>query len=282
MVVLISAMFSNALSETQTERVSANYAGIWVDPNYDREELVILPQDVCWEDDLMGEEARENGFMMNMNWSSSATVMWNYHMTGTVGPAGTLQYTNGLAANYTFTGSGELDVDETGILEDNGIGEFMLGADGTLTWKDSYMEDAGKMVFRREKTPVFSAEEAAGDILKPVLMLETGTAGSSLKLAELVRDIYSFCSVNLLWNMDRNAYESALRGAMDSLNESEQVLFREKAAIAAEELERLQKENEELGAVYEDADVDEQMLELREDPSIRLSVKMLTDSIKGL
>ena len=129
---------------------------------------------------------------------------------------------------------------------------------------------------------MFTAEEAAVDLLTPVLMLETGTAGSALKMAMLVRDIYSFCEINLMWNMDRGAYEGALRNAMEMLNESDQELFREKFTVVAEELDRLQNEGEILGTVYRDAEVEEQMFELRTDPCVRLSVNVLTECMRKL
>ena len=281
-IVLISVMISNACAEVQTKNGLADYVGIWWDPHHDREELVILPQSSCWKDDLMGESPREDGLMMSVRLASSTTVMWNYHMIGSLGADGSLQYSGGMAENITYAGNGELDVDETGILEDNGTGAFTLRPDGALTWLDSFMDEAGKMVFRHMKTPVFTAEEAAADLLTPVLMLETGTAGSALKIAVLVRDIYSFCEINLMWNMDTEVYEGTLRNAMEMLNESEKELFREKFTLVADELLRLQNEDEMLGTVYRDADVDDQMSELRTDPCVRLSVKVLTECMRKL
>ena len=281
-IVLISVMISNACAEVQTKNGLADYVGIWGDPAYDREELVILPQSSCWKDDLMGELPREDGLMMTVRWASSATVMWNYRMIGYLDSDGSLQYSGGLAESFTYAGNGELEIDETGILEDNGTGAFTLRPDGALTWLDSFMDEAGKRAFRRRKTPVFTAEEAAVDLLTPVLMLETGTAGSALKMAILVRDIYSFCEINLVWNMDTEVYEGTLRNAMEMLNESEKELFREKFTLVADELIRLQNEGEMLGTAYRDADVDEQMSDLRSDPSVRLSVKVLTECMRKL
>ncbi len=281
-IVLISVMISNACAEVQTKNGLADYVGIWGDPHHDREELVILPQSSCWKDDLMGESPREDGLMMSVRWASSTTVMWNYRMIGSLDENGSLQYSGGIAECYTYAGNGDLDVDETGILEDNGSGAFTLRPDGTMTWKDSFMDEAGEMVFGRRKTSPFTAEEAVADLLTPVLMLETGTAGSALKMAILVRDIYSFCEINLVWNMAGDAYEGALWNAMEMLNESDQKLFREKFTDVAEELDRLQNEGEMLGTAYRDADVDEQMSDLRSDPSVRLSVKVLTECMRKL
>lgn len=281
-IVLSSVMISNACAEVQTKNGLADYVGIWGDPHHDREELVILPQSICWKDDLMGESPREDGLMMTVRWASSATVMWNYRMIGSLDADGSLQYSGGMAENYTYAGNGELEVDETGILEDNGIGTFTLAPGGALFWKDSFMDEAGEMVFDRRKTSPFTAEEAAADLLTPVLMLETGTAGSALKMAMLVRDIYSFCEINLMWNMDTEVYEGTLRNAMEMLNESEKELFREKFTLVADELIRLQNEDEMLGTVYRDAEVEEQMFELRTDPCVRLSVNVLTECMRKL
>lgn len=281
-IVLISVMISNVCAEVQIKNGLTDYVGIWVDPAYVHGELVILPQSICWKDDLMGELPREDGLMMTVRWASSATVMWNYRMIGSLDADGFLQYSGGMVENYTYAGNGELEVDETGILEDNGIGTFTLRPDGALTWLDSFMDEAEKMVFRHKKTSPFTAEEAAADLLNPILKLEIGAAGSSLKMAMLVRDIYSFCEINLMWNMGRNAYEGALRNAMKTLNESDQELFREKFAAVAEELDRLQNEDEMLGTVYRDAEVEEQMFELRTDPCVRLSVNVLTECMRKL
>ena len=281
-ILLISVMISNACAEVQTKNSLADYVGIWGDPHHDHKELVILPQSICWKDDLMGELPREDGLMMTLRWASSATVMWNYRMIGSLDADGSLQYSGGMAENYTYAGNGELEVDETGILEDNGIGTFTLAPGGALFWKDSFMDEAGEMVFDRRKTSPFTAEEAVADLLTPVLMLETGTAGSALKMAMLVRDIYSFCEINLVWNMAGDAYEGALWNAMEMLNESDQELFREKFIAVAEELDRLQNEDEMLGTVYRDADVDDQMSELRTDPCVRLSVNVLTECMRKL
>ena len=109
-----------------------------------------------------------------------------------------------------------------------------------------------------------------------------GTAGASLKLAKAVAEVYRFCAGHPFWAMDTEAYALNLVAAQEGLSEEEKAVFTQNRGALTEEAVRLLDETEELGSAYADAGVEELMDELRNDPSVRLSVETFIFAVETL
>ena len=106
------------VSAPAEENVSEQYfEGFWADPAFDRMELVILPSEVTWLDERMGQEAGAQKYVVVMSWPSSDSETTVYHIVGTLDDAGKiLSYEGGLLGEYIADENGGLDEEETGLL----------------------------------------------------------------------------------------------------------------------------------------------------------------------
>ena len=272
------------LSATAEENVSEpDFAGYWADPDFDRMELVILPSEVTWPDERMGEESSAHKYVVIMSWPSSDSEITVYHIVGTLDDTGrTLSYEGGLLGEYISDENGELDEEETGLLDDSGTGAFTMTEDGTLRWQDSALKEAAEMVLQRETAPVPTPEEIRAGYYQLLTGLEPGTAGASLKLAKAVAEVYRFCGGHPFWAMDTEAFAVNLLAAQEGLSEEEKAVFSQNRGALTEEAVRLLDETEEPGSAYADAGVEEVMDELRNDPSVRLSVETFIFAVETL
>ena len=272
------------VSAPAEENVSEQYfEGFWADPAFDRMELVILPSEVTWLDERMGQESSVQKYVVIMSWPSSDSETTVYHIVGTLDEAGkTLAYEGGLLGEYISDENGELDEEETGLLDDNGTGAFTMTEDGTLLWQDSALKETAEMVLQREIAPVATPEEIREGYYRQLAGLEAGTAGASLKLAKAVAEVYRFCAGHPFWAMDTEAYALNLVAAQEGLSEEEKAVFTQNRGALTEEAVRLLDETEELGSAYADAGVEELMDELRNDPSVRLSVETFIFAVETL
>ncbi len=272
------------VSAPAEEIVSEQYfEGFWADPAFDRMELVILPSEVTWLDERMGQEAGAQKYVVVMSWPSSDSETTVYHIVGTLDEAGkTLAYEGGLLGEYISDENGELDEEETGLLDDNGTGTFTMTEDGTLLWQDSALKETAEMVLQREIAPVATPEEIREGYYRQLAGLEAETAGASLKLAKAVAEVYRFCAGHPFWAMDTEAYALNLVAAQEGLSEEEKAVFTQNRGALTEEAVRLLDETEELGSAYADAGVEEMMNELRNDPSVRLSVETFIFAVETL
>ena len=59
LLIALLPCVSAPAEETAPEQ---DFAGIWADPAFDRMELVILPSEIAWPDERMGEDAGANRF----------------------------------------------------------------------------------------------------------------------------------------------------------------------------------------------------------------------------
>ncbi len=271
----------SALAE---EDVSEQYfEGFWADPAFDRMELVILPSEVTWSDERMGEEASVQKYVVIMSWPSSDSETTVYHIVGTLDETGRiLSYEGGLLGEFISDENGEPDEEDTGLLDDSGTGAFTMREDGTLLWQDSALKETAEMVLRRETVPVPTPEEIREGYYRLLAGLEPGSAGASLKLAKAVAEVYRFCGGHPFWAMDTEAFAVNLLAAQEFLSEEEKAVFTQNRGALTEEAVRLLDETEELGSAYADAGVEELMDELRNDPSVRLSVETFIFAVETL
>ena len=258
-------------------------SGIWTDENFDRMELTILPSEITWFDERMGEEASAQKYVVFMRWPSSDSEVSTYHILGSLDETGKkLTYTGGMFVDYTFDDDGKVNEEDTALLEDNGTGCFTITENGTLLWEDSYLAEAAEMTLNRLIPSVPSAEEIKAGYYQQAIELEEGTAGSSLKLAQAVERVFQFCSVSSFWCMEYEPFAKALVDAQNSLTAEEKAAFDQHRGALTLEITRLLNENEEMGSAYEDAGVEAQMIELRNDPAVRLSVETFIFAVETL
>ena len=258
-------------------------SGIWTDENNDKMELTIVPSQNAWFDERMGEDAGAQKYVVIMNWPSSEGELSKYHIIGSLDETGKkLNYTGGMFAEYVFDDNGNVDEDETGLLEDNGTGCITIMENGTLLWEDSYLKEASEMELSRLNPTVPSAEEIKDRYYQQVIGLEEGTAGTSLKLAQAAESVFQFCSISNFWVMENEAFEKALADVQNSLTAEEKAAFDLNRKALNQEMARLLNENEEMGSAYEDAGVEEKMIDLRNDPAVRLSVETFLNAVEKL
>ena len=273
-------MIIAALIPATAETAGRDISGIWSDENYDRMLLTILPADVTWFDERMGEDTAENKYLVVMNWANSASEETVYTIVGILDETGRiLTYQNGLLSEFAYDEQGNVDEENTSILDDQGEGALTLTENDTLLWQDSCVQDGAKMVLRRESPFMADTEMMLEGFYRPVLTLESETAGASLKLAQAVRDVFRFCAEHPFWTMDQQALKDELSAAQATLTEEEKAVFLTAFGALNAEITRLMDERQELGANYADAQADRQVNALRNDPSVRYSVKALMDTV---
>ena len=258
-------------------------AGIWGDEQFDRMELVIIPSEVAWFDERMGEESSAQKYVAMMTWPSSESEVSVYNIVGTLDETGRiLSYEGGMFAEYTFNENYELDEEETGLLEDNGTGTFTLTDDGVLLWQDSYLAEAKEMKLVRQVAPAPEADEIKAGYYQRVLELGPDAAGASLRLAQAVSDVFQFCLLNPFWCMDQDAFAQNLVAAQNALTAEEKAVFDANRGALSAELVRLLDEKEEMGGDYADAGVEAMVDDLRNDPGVRLSVETFIFAVETL
>ena len=280
--MMVLLMLAPSLAEG-TAAEELDFVGIWTDPGFDRMVLTILPSEITWFDERMGEDAGAQKYVVRMNWSSSSTEESVYNIVAVLDETGkTLAYEGGMFAQYTYDENGDVDEENTSLVEDNGIGSFVLSEDGSLRWQDSYLKDASEMVLHRETAEAPSAEEIRTSYYQTVIQLETETAGASLKLAQSVRDIYLFCMGHPFWCMDTEAFAQNLAAAQEQLSAEEKAAFDQNHAALSLEITRLLQEDEEAGDIYIDAGIEKQIEALRNTPEVRLSVETFIFAVEIL
>ena len=280
--MLAVLMLASSLAEG-TDAVEQPFTGIWTDARFDRMVLTILPSGVTWFDERMGEDADARKYVVRMDWPSSDSEQSIYSIVAVLDETGkTLVYEGGMFAEYTYGENGEVIEEDTCLVEDNGVGSFILGEDGSLRWQDSYLKDAAGMVLLREAAPAPSAGEILESYYRTAVSLETETAGASLKLTQAVRDTYLFCMNHPFWCMDQEAFSLNLAAAQELLSEEEKAAFDQNRGVLNLEITRLLKEDEEAGNVYSDAGVEKQVEDMRNLPDVRLSVETFITAVEAL
>ena len=280
-LVLAAMMYFPAMAEDTGS--GKDISGIWEDPNVDGMQVLIIPSEVCWPDDLLGQEASAGKYVVIMNWPESAWTTNIYQMVGTLDDTGrTLTYESAFYGVYTFDENGDVDDENTGEVKNDGSGAFTLQDNGLLRWSDSYVVNTEVVALERQIAEAPSAEDIRREYYQKVIGLEVGTAGASLKLAQTVHDVLQFCSAAAFWSMDDEAFAAHLQAAQDGLTAEEKAAFDQNRGIVTLEITRLLNEEEELGGVYADAGVEDQMIELRGDPSVRLSVETFLFAVETL
>lgn len=116
-------------------------------------------------------------------------------------------------------------------------------------------------------------------VFKPLINMESGTAGSSLKAAQIAEEILSFAASRQLGNTEESAHKTAFSEAWNSLSSEEKELV--KHNFYEEEIEKLidgaYNDYESVRGRFEDAGVGAEMEELTKDEGARKSWNALSE-----
>ncbi len=277
-VLMLTALLPQAVAE---EEKPLDFYGMWDDPEFDRTSFVILNDNEGWSADLMGMEPSD-GYIIQMYWGNSADSYDCYRMVAHR-EGNRLVYDNGLYVEVNSDDSEDSEAAGTQeLLEDAGKGSFTLTEEGTLKWEDSYVKSAGEMVLKRETVEAPSAQELADEYYKVIAGTEKETAGSGLKQAAAVLDVYQFCFDHALWLVDTETLGVNMLAAREMLTEEEAAAFDENEPAVSEEAIRLLTESEDAGSAYEDAGVAERMESLRNDVTVRSVVSFFLACVATL
>ena len=123
------------------------------------------------------------------------------------------------------------------------------------------------------------SSEYTDNVFKPLLNMEVGTAGSSLKAAQIAEEILSFAAGRQLWNTEESARKAAFSEAWNSLSSEEKELV--KHNFYEEEIKKLidgaYNDYESVSGRFEDAGVGTEMEELTKDEGARKSWNALRE-----
>ena len=120
------------------------------------------------------------------------------------------------------------------------------------------------------------------NVLLPAAAFPEGTAGSSLKQAELVNTLWELSAGEQMDKMDPAALSEAIRAAFGALPEEQQTVLAEQLPALAEALRLSLDPDEAACSLYEDAGVAETLSALRESPEARLAAENLLQGLDAL
>lgn len=123
------------------------------------------------------------------------------------------------------------------------------------------------------------SSEYTDNVFRPLINMEVGTAGSSLRTAQIAEEILSFAAGRQLWNTEESARKAAFSEAWNSLSSEEKELV--KHNFYEEEIEKLidgaYNDYESVSGRFEDAGVGTEMEELTKDEDARKSWNALRE-----
>jgi len=187
----------------------------------------------------LGTGYTEDELNLEITWPDSADVYYHYGMILTP------ESNDGKTAVYTYPMG---DVSEYIYNEDGSIKDIKY-LNQAMSGKVTFTLENNELVLRIEDTavaqlnelrlirtvmPAPSAEDLAEHVLKPLLDAESGTAGATLKQAELAKDLLEYAVLNRFYAADPEALSDALQKALSSLNltaEQQETLARNKSAV---------------------------------------------------
>ena len=127
------------------------------------------------------------------------------------------------------------------------------------------------------------SSEYTDHVFKPLINMEIGTAGSSLKAAQIAEEILSFAASRQLGNTEESARKAAFSEAWSSLSSEEKELV--KHNFYEEEIEKLidgaYDDYESVRGRFEDDGVSAEMEELSKDEDAQKSWNALRELMSG-
>ena len=156
------------------------------------------------------------------------------------------------------------------------------GGSGTAA-PASETKPAEETVSESAKANDIPSSEYTDHVFKPLINMEIGTAGSSLKAAQIAEEILSFAASRQLGNTEESARKTAFSEAWNSLSSEEKELVRHN--FYEEEIEKLidgtYNDYESVRGRFEDAGVGAEMEELSKDEDAQKSWNALRELMSG-
>ena len=147
--------------------------------------------------------------------------------------------------------------------------------------EDNAASDTDKSEFAKAND--IPSSEYTDHVFKPLINMEIGTAGSSLKAAQIAEEILSFAASRQLGNTEESARKAAFNEAWKSLSSEEKELV--KHNFYEEEIEKLIEgaydDYESVRGRFEDAGVGTEMEELSKDADAQKSWNALRELMSG-
>ena len=140
-------------------------------------------------------------------------------------------------------------------------------------------ENSAEAVSERTYADEIPSSDYADNVFKPLINMEIGSAGSSLKAAQIAEEILSFASDRQIGNTEESARRAAFSEAWNSLSNEEKEVVRHN--FYEEEIEDLIggafDDYESVRGRFEDAGVGAEMEELSKNADARKSWNTLRE-----
>ena len=289
LVLVLAATGLTVLAQGTTETLTVPRTADLADPDHQQVTAELYPasaQGTGYVDELA----------LDLHWPSSAFAGTDYQMI--LEP---LQ-SDGQKAEYRYDGDiVEREYDENGEMSSErwmnkravGTAVFAQDASGRiiLTFTDDMAKELNDLRLSVVDMPAPDREDVALSVLKPILELETGTAGSELKKAAAAARLIEYASLSRLYAVPEGALAQSMASALNSLgwtDEQYQTFTVNRQEILAflnayddpygEDVEA----NARVRALMEDAGVAERLAEVMTSGADMFSVKALTAQLAAI
>ena len=128
-----------------------------------------------------------------------------------------------------------------------------------------------------EDANLVSAAEYTDNVFQKLINMEIGTAGSSLKEAQIAEEILSFAASREIGNVEESARKAAFSEAWGNLSEEEKVTVKDNFRDIAGLVDGAFSDYESARGNFEDAGVGAEMEELAKSEDAQKSWKALSD-----
>ena len=138
-------------------------------------------------------------------------------------------------------------------------------------------ENTVESVSEDANTDAISAAEYTDNVFQKLINMEIGTAGSSLKEAQIAEEILSFAASREIGNVEESARKAAFSEAWGNLSEEEKVTVKDNFRDIAGLVDGAFSDYESARGNFEDAGVGAEMEELVKSEDAQKSWKALCD-----
>ena len=235
-----------------------------------------------WECERASIEITQNGETSHclVHWGSSAfeTTVWEYDCTFD-GEALTSPET-GKKTNLIFSDDGSVEASE--VVFDDGAARFRINEKGNLVWEDLKENAAEGMEFVHVGDMPSGGDSPTADAFadgyfRLIGGIETGTAGSSLKMAKAACDAVRFAADNHLEAADIETMRSEMLTAWEGLSDEERSAFDGNFMDVVMLLDQCMEDPASNHGMFEDAGAAEEMDALLADEAAMEAWRTLRD-----
>ena len=190
---------------------------------------------------------------------------------------GGLVYEGGSCTENHYNADGT--VSDRAVQWEDATGSLRLDDAGALRWADSREAEASAMAFERVIARAPSADTLYGELFSPVASVESGSAGASLKAAQVAEAALLFAYRSEFWNIDTAAMRDNLRAAYERLPDDLKSAFDESFDALMDAVDSAFEDYETVQPLFESAGVDKNMARLVRSEEALLSWEMLSSNV---